>query len=69
MTDTLAPWMRTYGEDPSIVDEILATYRARTLALEVDDFFAFLDVLLVWCICKRKGGNAMAGCGSRLPYL
>lgn len=67
MADALAPWMRTYGIDPSIVDEILATYRARAFAFEVDDCFAFLDVLLLWYICKRKGGNAVAGCDSCLP--
>lgn len=67
MADALATRMRTYGIDPSIMDEVLATYRAGTLALEVDDRFAFLDVLLVWCICKRKGGNAVASCDSCLP--
>ena len=67
MADALAPWMRTYGVDPSIMGEVLATYRTRTLALEVDEFFAFLDVLLVWCICKRKGGNAVVSCDSCPP--
>jgi hypothetical protein len=67
MTDALATRTRTYSVDPSIMGEILATYGARTLTLKVNDCFAFLDVLLVWCICKGKSGNAVASCGFCLP--